>query len=66
MDLKMASEQPVHSPKCSHITGGRVAGAAKTSATLGTKEADSPILAVRNVQYFMKALLETPLLSNLS
>jgi hypothetical protein len=56
----------VHSANCSHITGGRSAGAAKTSATLGTKDDDSPIVAVRNVQYLMKSLLETPLFSNFS
>jgi hypothetical protein len=41
-------------------------GAAKTSATFGIKDDESPMLAVRNVQYFMKSLLETPLPSNLS
>ncbi len=66
MDRKMASEHPVHSAKWSHTTGGLCEGAAKTSATLGTKDDESPILAVRNVQYFMKSRLETPFLSNLS
>jgi hypothetical protein len=62
----MASEHPVHSATWSHNTGGLCAGAAKTSATFGTKDEESPLVAVRNVQYFMKDLLETPLLSNLS
>jgi hypothetical protein len=56
----------VHSANWSHTTGGRCAGAAKTSATLGTNDDESPMVAVRNVQYFMKSRLETPLFSNLS
>jgi hypothetical protein len=47
MDASSASEHPVHSPKCSQTTGGRWAGAANTSATLGTKDDDSPMVAVR-------------------
>ena len=66
MDRKTASVHPVHSAKCSQITGGRWAGAANTSATLGINEDESPMVAVRNVQNFMKSLRETPLLSILS
>jgi hypothetical protein len=43
LDRSSASEHPVHSPKCSQITGGRWAGDANTSATLGTKEDESPM-----------------------
>jgi hypothetical protein len=56
----------VHSAKCSQTTGGRWAGAANTSATLGTKEDDSPMVAVSAVQYRMKSLRETPFSFNLS
>jgi hypothetical protein len=48
------------------MTGGRCAGAAKTSATFGTNDDESPMVAVRNVQYFMKSLRLTPFLANLS
>jgi hypothetical protein len=64
MARRVASVHPVHSPKCSQITGGRCAGAANTSATLGTKDEESPMVAVRNVQNFMKSRLVTPLPSN--
>jgi len=61
-----ASVQPVHSPKCSQITGGRWAGWANTSATFGMNEEESPMVAVRNVQNFMKSRLETPFASSFS
>jgi hypothetical protein len=57
---------PVHSANWSHTTGGRCAGAANTSATLGINDDESPIVAVRKVQYLMKSLLETPFFSNFS
>jgi hypothetical protein len=60
MDRSSASEHPVHSPKCSQITGGRWAGAANTSATLGTNDDESPMVAVRAVQYFMKSRRRLP------
>jgi hypothetical protein len=44
----------------------RWAGAANTSATLGTKDDDSPMVAVSAVQYRMKSLRETPFSFNLS
>ena len=66
MVRSIPSEHPVHSPKCSQITGGRCLGAANTSATLGTKDAESPMVAVNRVQNFIKSLRETPLLSNFS
>ena len=61
-----ASVHPVHSPRWSQTTGGRCAGWAKTSATFGTKEEERPMVAVRNVQNFMKSRLETPLPSSFS
>ena len=62
MARRVASLQPVHSAKCSQITGGRwLLGAAKTWATLETYAAESPMVAVRKVQNFMKSLRETPL-----
>jgi len=65
MVRRTASEHPVHSAKWSQTTGGLCAGAAKTSATLGTQVALSPIVAVRAVQNFMKSLRETPLSDSL-
>ena len=66
MDRIAASVHPVHSPRCSQMTGGRWAGAANTSATFGMNEEDRPMVAVRNVQNFMKSRLETPLPSSFS
>ena len=57
---------PVHSAKCSQITGVRCFGAANTSATLGTKDEESPMVAVRNPQNFMKSLREIPFSASLS
>ena len=65
MVRKAASAHPVHSAKLSQMTGGLCMGAAKTSATLGTQAALSPIVAVRAVQNFMKSLRETPLSDSL-
>ena len=48
------------------MTGGRWDGWANTSATFGTNEDESPMVAVRNVQNFMKSRLETPLPSSFS
>ncbi len=48
------------------MTGGRCFGAANTSATFGTKEDESPMVAVRAVQYFMKSRRETPFSFSLS
>jgi hypothetical protein len=59
------SEHPVHSQNAARPPAA-AAGAANTSATLGTKDDDSPMVAVSAVQYFMKSLRETPFSFNLS
>jgi hypothetical protein len=48
------------------MTGGRCFGAAKTSATLGMKDEESPMVAVKAVQNFMKSLREIPFSDSLT